>query len=96
MTVDSLEVMSETNAATAPRKNVGANAFEKISDNRCTSGMKVGILWSPIGWDFPVDYRRTTGARQWARQYRASKLVAAARCFAPSVLWSYLDVMLGL
>jgi hypothetical protein len=37
--------MSETNAATAPRKNVGAIAFEKISDNRCASGMKLSILW---------------------------------------------------
>jgi hypothetical protein len=45
MTVDSLEVMSETNAATAPRKNVGAIASEKILDSCCTSGMKVGILW---------------------------------------------------
>jgi hypothetical protein len=45
MTVDSLEAMSETNAATAPRKNVGAIAFEKISDNRCASGMKLSILW---------------------------------------------------
>jgi hypothetical protein len=43
MTVDSLEVISETNAATAPTKNVGAIAFEKISDNRCALGMKLGI-----------------------------------------------------
>jgi hypothetical protein len=45
MTVDSLAVMSETNAATAPRKNVGAIAFEKISDSRCASGMKLSIVW---------------------------------------------------
>ena len=34
MTVDSLAVMSETNAATAPRRNVGTIAFEKISDSQ--------------------------------------------------------------
>ena len=79
MTADSLEVMSDTNAATAPRKNVGAIAFEKISDNRCASGTKSSICGSPFGRDFSLDYRSTTGARQWTRQNRAWKLVAAAR-----------------
>ena len=46
MTIDNLEVISETNAASAPRKNVGAIACEKISDNRTTSGMKSFILSS--------------------------------------------------
>jgi hypothetical protein len=46
MTADNLEAMSETNAATAPRKNVGAIACEKIWDKRSISGIKLGILGS--------------------------------------------------
>jgi hypothetical protein len=39
MTADNLEVINETNAAIAPRKNVGAVACEKMCDNRTASGM---------------------------------------------------------
>jgi hypothetical protein len=49
MTADNLEAISETNAATAPRKNVGASACEKIWDNRCVSGIKSNILGPPMG-----------------------------------------------
>jgi hypothetical protein len=46
MTADNLEAMSEINAATAPRKNVGAIACEKIWVKRSASGIKSNILGS--------------------------------------------------
>jgi hypothetical protein len=58
MTDANLEAMSETNPATAPRKNVGAVACEKIWDNRCVSGMNSNIVESvyPVGscMDAPI------------------------------------------
>ena len=39
MTTDNLEDINETNAAIAPKKNVGAVACEKMWDNRTASGM---------------------------------------------------------
>jgi hypothetical protein len=98
MTVDSLEVMSETNAATAPRKNVGAIAFEKISDNRCTSGMKVGILWFTYwlgfsSWLSPHDRRKAMGetvphldARRGRALLRALGPVVVPRCDARALM----------
>ena len=44
MTADNLEAMSETNAATAPRKNVGAIACENICVKRSASGIRLNIL----------------------------------------------------
>jgi hypothetical protein len=55
MTADNLEAMSETNAATAPRKNVGAIACEKIWDKRSASGIKSNIPGSHLIGQSPLD-----------------------------------------
>src|SRR4051794_24854060 len=63
LTAASRDIISDTNAATAPRKNAGAMAFEKICASLSMSGTRsmLQLLHHPRSADFQRLPTRLTG-----------------------------------